>query len=105
MSINSQTLTFILSIVAILGVIFNVYNSYRSPQIETDKETLTLRQDFFNLRSEVKEVKENYLKALQIEVKNLSDNVNELAKTVIKLSTIIDERLPKASPNLTPPGV
>jgi uncharacterized protein YlxW (UPF0749 family) len=87
--------------VGIASVIFNVYQYFRNPQIETDKETLTLRVEVVKLKDEVKEIKETHLRTLETEIKNLNNGVNELSKTVVKLATIIDERIPRGSTNLT----
>lgn len=89
----------------ILGVIFTVYKSFTNPQIETDKEAATLKNDITNLKAEIKEIKETHLRALETEIKALNHSVGELSGTVIKLATIIDERIPKGTATLTPPGV
>ena len=103
--ITPQTITLILGMVSIIGVVFSIYLYFRNPQIKTDQITLKLREDIDGLQKSLSEVKETHLKNVEADIKGLTNSVNELSKTVIKLSTIIDERIPKGSPNLTPPGV
>src|SRR4051812_4153529 len=104
MQIDQQSLTFILAIAAVGSIVFQVYNSWRSPQIATDQTTISLRQDIINLKGEIKEIKETHLRTLEAKMETLNGNISTLSGTVIKLATIIDERIPKGSPNLTPPG-
>ncbi len=95
----------IIFVISILGTIFGVFHYFKNPQIKTDQTTGKLSDDLIALRKEVLEIKETHLRSVEQDIKNLTASVNELAKTVIRLSTIIDERIPKGSPNLTPPGV
>lgn len=92
MIFTPQNITFGLSIVALL---FTIYNYFRNPQIKTDQETQSLRGEINTIRTEVKEIKETHLRSLEAEIKSLNTSVNELSKTVVKLATIIDERIPR----------
>lgn len=89
----------------LLGVLFTVYNSFRNPQIKTDQETIGLKSQLQALEKEVKDIRETHLRTLEGEIKSLNTSVNTLSGTVIKLATIIDERIPKGQPSLTPPGM
>lgn len=105
MQIDQQSITFMLGIAALLSIVFNVYNTFRNPQIKSDNDVTVLRGEIETLKKTVTEIKETHLRTVENDIKNLTAAVNDLGKTVIKLSTIIDERIPKGSPSLTPPGV
>lgn len=88
-------LTLILVILSICGIVFSIYLYFRNPQIKTDQVTLKLRDDVTDLQRQILEVKENHLKSVENDIKILTAAVTDLSKTVVKLSTIIDERIPK----------
>lgn len=92
--ITLQNITFAFSIIAIL---FSAYNSFRKPQIEIDKTSISLRDDVNAIQKQIIEIKETHLRSVEMDVKTLTNAVNELSKTVVKLSTIIDERIPRVN--------
>lgn len=94
-SIDASQLNLLLAVFAFLSALFGVYSYFRNPQIITDKIIIKLQEDFSNVQKQVTEIKETHLKAAENEIKTLTTAVNDLSKTVIKLSTIIDERIPK----------
>ena len=79
----------------ILAIIFSVYNYFRNPQIKTDQVTIRLQEDMESLKGEVNEIKEKHLTLVESNIKELSKTIFDLSLTVTKLSTIIDERIPK----------
>lgn len=105
MQIDSTSISFMLGIAALISIVFNVYNVFRNPQIKTDQETITLKLEVASIRQELREFKEIDIRSLKAEIKSLADSNIDLSKTVVKLATIIDERIPKAFPALTPPGI
>lgn len=80
-----------------IGMIFAVYLYFRNPQIKTEQITLGLDQKFENLQKQVTELRETHLKSVENDLKILTTSVNELSKTVVKLATIIDERIPRSN--------
>lgn len=104
MSIDQSGLTFIIGIIAVVSIIINVYKSISKPQVDQDKMTVKLQDDIIHLKKEIFDIKETHLRAVESDVKSLTKAVNDLSITVVKLATIIDERIPKASPTLTPIG-
>lgn len=76
-------------------MIFSVYLHFRKPQEATEKEAIVIKEDIKNLKQQISEIKETHLRALELEIKNLNTNVNGLSVTVVKLATIIDERIPR----------
>ena len=95
MTLDASLISYILGLAGIVGVIFAVYNSYRNPQIKADKHSLKLREDLDNLKDVVDEIKEKHLASVEENIKGLSKSVHELALNVTRLSTVIDERIPK----------
>ena len=103
----------------IIGVIFSVYNSFKTPQIDSEKKDALLAQQvqwnieanerrFSELQNSIKDaflLAQNHTHTVQVQVESLTKQINEMNISVTRLSTIINERLPKGSPNLTPPGV
>lgn len=79
----------------ILGFIFGVYLYFRNPQIKVDQTIIKLQEDFTSLQRQILEIKETHLRAVEADIKTLTTAVNDLSKTVVRLSTIIDERIPK----------
>lgn len=104
-AITVSSISLIMGIFGIFGVVFGVYLYFRNPQIKTDQETTKLRDDVENLRKQILEIKETHLRSVENDIKTLTAAVSQLEKTVVKLTTIIDERIPKGFPALTPPGV
>ena len=93
--INVETLTFIMTLAAAIGIFFNVYLHFRNPQIESDQAILDMQGKIIVLEKGLVEVKEKHLYAVDQEMKSLTSIISNLSQTVTKLSTIIDERIPK----------
>lgn len=98
-TISNLTLiiTLIVGVFGLFGTIFGIYLYFRNPQIKTDQVTLKLSDDVKDLQKQLTEVKETHLKSVETDIKTLTTAVNDLSRTVIKLSTIIDERIPKGN--------
>lgn len=105
MEITATTLTFIIESVNILGIIFAVYLYFRNPQIKTDQEVINFKNEIDNLKKDISDIRETHLRNLEAEIKGLRESVVGLSLNVNTLSTIINERIPKGNPNLTPPGL
>lgn len=107
-TISAATIGVILGLISLLGTIFAVFFYFQKPQIALEKRVKTLEdalvstdKDLANLRADHTNVNDG----LQKEFKEMTVAMNNLDKTVVRLSTIIEERIPKGSPNLTPPGM
>ena len=90
--LTPSNITFALGI---LAIIFTVYNYFKNPQIKTDQTTIRLQEDMESLKAEVSEIKEKHLTLVESNIKELSKTIFDLSLTVAKLSTIIDERIPR----------
>lgn len=82
--------------ISIVTMLFSLYLHFRKPQESSEKQILVMKEDIKSLKQEMKEIKETHLRALELEIKNLNTNVNGLSVTVVKLATIIDERIPRS---------
>lgn len=101
-SIVGQAVTF-------LGVIFIVFNYFRNPQVKSEKLDALLEQKvkltnesndrrFTDLQTDIKnafELAQNHTHTVEVVVGELVDKVNDMGKDVVKLQTIIEERIPK----------
>ena len=99
-SITASDLNLILAFCAFVSVLFGVYSYFRNPQIKTDGVIIKLQEDFNTMQKQVVELRETHLRAVENDLKLLTTAVNDLSKTVVKLSTIIDERIPKGTKNV-----
>lgn len=90
------TTTNVLFSITIIGVIFSIYRSYKDPQTTSEKDSIKLSDRVNNLENDIREVKEQHLKAIEGDLRTLNVTLQKLSETVVRLSTIIDERIPKA---------
>lgn len=102
--IEITSLNLTLAIFAVFGVVFSIFSYFKNPQIQTDLATSKLaqdveklQQDMSKVQKDIVDIRETHLRALELELK-------QLTVASAKLATIIDERIPRATPNLTPPG-
>jgi hypothetical protein len=93
----SQILTITISIANLIGLLFAIYLYFRNPQIKSDQTDIGFRGEIDGIKKQIQEIKETHLKTVEQDIKNLTISVNDLGKTVIRLATIIDERIPKSS--------
>ena len=98
-----ETVTFI---IAISGVLFGVYHFFRNPADknkaeigEADKRICLLDQmlkDSSERNEMLVKTQTNHLHTLEVGVNRNNENIRKVSNDVIKLSTILDERLPKS---------
>jgi len=93
----------------ILGIIFSVYNYFRNPQIKSERIDALLDQRvkfanemndrrFVEVQKDIKvafELAQNHSNEALAGVKELTSVVNSMGRELSKLSTIIEERIPK----------
>lgn len=95
--------------IGIVGTLFTVFKFIRDPQAKSDKTDALLEQRL-NMRDEAtekrfKEINANFLALLSqsqnhihtvdTKVENLNKTLSEVGKEIVRLSTIIEERIPK----------
>jgi hypothetical protein len=102
-------LSIVSQIVTLLGILFIVYNSFRNPQIKNDKRDALLSQQvqwdkeanerkFAEIHAEIKEaftLAQNHSNEALAGVKELTVVVNSMGNQITRLSTTIEERIPK----------
>ena len=102
-------LTIILNVLGILGILFGVYHFFRNPQIDGDKRDALLSQQikFFidGTERRFKEMQDNFnglllqsnnhIHTVDTKVDALNTSVIAMGNEITKLSTIIDERIPR----------
>ena len=106
MEITPSEITFA---IGIIGTIFAVYKYFKNPQIEIEKKDALLEQQVQN-NSEIAEKRfkdiqdnfnglllqsNNHIHTVDTKVDFLTKTVNDMGKDIIKLSTIIEERIPR----------
>ncbi len=91
------TLPNLIAICTLIGIIFIVYDRFSKPQIETDKDSIKITDRIIALEKTVTEIREKHLISVESDLKTLNVTLQDLSKTVVRLSTIIDERIPKAT--------
>lgn len=105
MSITLSAVQLTLAVLAVFGVVFSVFLYFKNPQIKNDQDSIRFREELDAMKKQILEIKETHLRSIEGDVKALTAAVAQLDRTVVRLTTIIDERIPKGSPALTPPGV
>lgn len=104
--LTPSTITFVLGIG---GLIFTVYSYFRNPQIEADKRDIkfaeqmkaltesnelrfkTIQDNFSSLLLQ----SNNHIHTVDTKVDNLTGEVTKMGKEIVRLGTIIEERIPK----------
>lgn len=96
---NPNTIMFA---IGVLGALFTAFNYFKNPQIKTDQTTIKMQGEIDDLKRSLMEVKETHIKNVESDIKALNTSINALSQTVVRLATIIDERIPKANVQITP---
>lgn len=107
-------------VIGVLGVIFSVFLYFRNPQVkaekndalieqkikltkEADEQRLKLIQEsndrrFADMHDEIKSVlatSQNHIHTVDTKVDHLTANVVKMGQEIVRLGTIIEERIPK----------
>lgn len=101
--LNGSTIAVVVLIVTNLATLFS---KLRSPQIKSDKENAVLKENLEEVRremstmkttfaSELLEIKTTHIEGINKEIKDLTATLGKLSNDITRLSTILDERIPK----------
>jgi predicted small secreted protein len=93
-----ENIQFIISVTTLIGFIIVVYKTFRDPDIKTDKSVSLLKDQIQyerKITDKAIETQQNCLHSLEKEVYQQREATDKLTKEVVKLSTIIEERIPK----------
>lgn len=75
--------------------IFAIFNYFKNPQIQSDKNDLLINSSITSLKESVDHLKNNDLHTIQKTLEMHENSMKLLAIETAKLQTIIDERVPK----------
>jgi|GEM_PF-2612157 hypothetical protein len=75
--------------------VFTIFNYFKNPQIQNDKNDLLLSASVTSLKETVQHIKDNDLHTIQKTLEMHENTMKLLAIEAAKLQTIIDERIPK----------
>ena len=92
MILNFQSLSYILGCA---GMIFGIYSYFRNPQIKLEKGEGLMAMSIKQLQLDLTNLRENHMHTLDVKLDATNKSVCDLEVQVAKLSTIIDERIPK----------
>lgn len=95
--------------ILVMGTVFAVYLYFRNPQVESDRREALLNQQTTTFMASTadrfKEMQEsfnslllqsgNHIHTVDTKVEALTATVGMMGKDVVRLSTIIEERIPK----------
>lgn len=85
----------ILNAILIFGAIFAVYKYFRGPQEKTEKNDAVMAEQFKQLRLEFTNLRDNHIHTLDVKIDGAITSINHQSVELAKLTTIIDERIPK----------
>jgi len=74
--------------VYLFGILYIVYKNFRNPQIKFERDIKLINQELLN-------IKDNHIHTLTDQQKIGNDRLISLEKEVTRLSTIIEERIPR----------
>lgn len=95
---NPETLSIIIQVATLGGVIFAIYKFFRDPDIKADKSITILDRELKEQKrtaSEALKVTQNCIKTFEAKQEILIQKVEEFGNRITRLETIIDERIPK----------
>lgn len=99
MEFNYQNITFILATLSLLGVVFSIYKHFKDPDVEADKRLCLVEQMLKTERDKndtLTATQQNHLHTIESKVDKNNENIKSLTNEIVKVSTILEERLPKS---------
>jgi hypothetical protein len=81
--------------VLLISNLFQIFLYFRNPQENLDKKLLVLGGKHDDLVREVADIKKTNIIEINKNIADLTSTMNDMKIAVAKLSTIIEERLPK----------
>ncbi len=108
-SLDASTLSFILGLLSLIGIIFGVYNYFKNPQEVADQNAKLLAQqvkltdetnqkkfeDITKRISEAMTLSQNHIHTIDTKLDKHIEATNLLSIQIAKLETTINERIPK----------
>ncbi|MDE2105249.1 MAG: hypothetical protein KGL39_48940 [Patescibacteria group bacterium] len=81
--------------IGVIGAMFGVYHYFKNPQIKLDKNESLMQQQIVQFGKDLANLRDNHVHTLDEKLDATIKGMNELAIRVERLSTIIEERIPK----------
>jgi hypothetical protein len=82
-------------VLGIGGTIFGVYSYFRNPQIDSEKVDVVFSERLNVLSKELANLRDNHIHTLDLKIDSLTVNQTSMLVQLGKLSTVIDERIPR----------
>lgn len=82
-------------IITIGTVVFAVYLYFRKPQINSEIKESEFTSRLNTFREELINLRDNHVHSLEIKIDTANTNIAKVSNEITKLSTIIEERIPK----------
>lgn len=92
---TTEVIENIIPVITIVGTIFAIYLYFRKPQEQSEKTDIVIGKEIEFLKISLNNLKDNHIHTLENDVKDLKTAVKGVELSVERLSTIIDERIPK----------
>jgi len=84
-------------ILAIIGVAFGIYFTFANPARLIENRVILLESDISShkdLQTQLDTIQKNDLHTIQVKLDDVIIVINDLSKEVVKLQTVIQERIP-----------
>lgn len=85
--------------VGAVGILFGVYRYFKEPQVRTERKDAVQEVHLQMLKERVDMIYTNHLPHIQARLDDIHEDLAKYEKTtgeqLVKLATIIDERIPK----------
>lgn len=88
-------LSWIIGVVGLLGIVFTVYKYFRDPQIRTEKLDAVMELRLNNMEQSIQKMISNHLPHIDAKINGIQSQLAEQDKTLVRLATIIEERIQK----------
>lgn len=85
----------IVSLLTIFGIVFAVFNYFKNPQVSSEKQDALMGQSITQLQTDLTNLRDNHVHTLDTKIDQTIVTVSQMGIEIAKLSTIIDERIPK----------
>ena len=85
-------------ILGLLAILFSIYNYFKNPQIDSEKQDAIFGQRLMEIEKQLSlfvSTFQSHIQSDNTQFGMLNQHVVEVDKSVVKLTTIIEERIPK----------
>ncbi len=81
--------------ITLISVLFSAYSYFKDPQTKLEKGEGLMAMSIKQLQVDLTNLRDNHVHSLDIKLDEQGKTIRDLLIQVTKLSTIIDERIPK----------